>query len=164
MSVYASTHWGPTLWRMLHRLAEVSDRTDVGLLWLRFLQATAEVMPCALCRHHLTQYLRTHTVMKISDPHRITGAAVRERIRRDLLTIHNDVNQRLSKPEYTYEQLQTEYSTGSRQEILLEVSQLWEVNRTIFHEYYTRRMSMTAYNTWKQIYTLIYALLLGGPN
>jgi hypothetical protein len=45
--------WGPRIWRILHCMAEFSDRSDCGLLWRNVLLATANILPCALCKAHL---------------------------------------------------------------------------------------------------------------
>ena len=45
--------WGPRIWRILHCLAEFSDRSDCGLAWRSVLRATAEILPCDLCKNHM---------------------------------------------------------------------------------------------------------------
>lgn len=50
--------WGPRIWRLLHSLAEISDRHDCGPLWRIVVHATAEVLPCAVCRKHFQDAIR----------------------------------------------------------------------------------------------------------
>ena len=50
--------WGPRIWRILHSLAEISDRVDCGPAWRVVLSATAEMLPCATCRAHFHSYTR----------------------------------------------------------------------------------------------------------
>lgn len=45
--------WGPRIWRILHCLAEFSDRSDCGLAWRTVLRTTAEILPCDLCKTHM---------------------------------------------------------------------------------------------------------------
>jgi hypothetical protein len=45
--------WGPRIWRILHCLAEFSDRSDCGLAWRSVLRTTAEILPCDLCKNHM---------------------------------------------------------------------------------------------------------------
>ena len=52
MSVADKTWWGPRVWRILHGLAEVSDRPALGMAWKAVLRATVLMIPCDLCRHH----------------------------------------------------------------------------------------------------------------
>lgn len=51
--------WGPRIWRILHSLAEVSDRADCGPAWRVALTSTAEMLPCAVCRSHFHSHIRT---------------------------------------------------------------------------------------------------------
>jgi len=44
--------WGPRIWRVLHGLAEVSDRPGCGPAWRQLLRATVELLPCEVCRRH----------------------------------------------------------------------------------------------------------------
>lgn len=52
MSVADKSWWGPRVWRILHGLAEVSDRPALGMAWKAVLRATVLMIPCDLCRHH----------------------------------------------------------------------------------------------------------------
>ena len=52
----AKEWWGPRVWLVLHSLAEISSRTDCGPAWRIVLLATADMIPCAVCRAHF----RTH--------------------------------------------------------------------------------------------------------
>ena len=45
--------WGPRIWRILHCMAEFSDRSQCGGSWRAVLRATVDVLPCDLCRTHL---------------------------------------------------------------------------------------------------------------
>jgi hypothetical protein len=44
--------WGPRIWRIVHCLAEISDRTDCGPGWRVVLQETVQMLPCDMCREH----------------------------------------------------------------------------------------------------------------
>lgn len=50
--------WGPRIWRILHSLAEINDRTDVGPAWRQTLGLTAEILPCVVCREHFRDLVR----------------------------------------------------------------------------------------------------------
>ena len=58
LSIRDRRWWGPRIWRMLHSLAEISDRSDCGPLWRAVVHATAEVLPCALCKKHFQEAIR----------------------------------------------------------------------------------------------------------
>jgi len=157
-------YWGPRLWRMLHLLAEVSDRNDLYLLWPAFLKQTAAVMPCAACRHHLATYLRTHAIIRFRSKTPVTGPAVRQKVRADLFTLHNDVNTRLGKPAATEADLAVyEVSeTQTRQSRLAEIAGLNDAIRTAWAPLHHLRVEAGAYNEWKRTYSMIYALVAGG--
>jgi hypothetical protein len=50
--------WGPRIWRILHCLAEISDRRDCGGGWRIVLQETANMLPCDVCRAHFQEAIR----------------------------------------------------------------------------------------------------------
>lgn len=51
--------WGPRIWRILHSLAEISDRIDCGPAWRIVLANTADMLPCPACRAHFHGHIRT---------------------------------------------------------------------------------------------------------
>ena len=158
-------YWGPRLWRMLHLLAEVSDRNDLYLLWPAFLKLTAAVMPCATCRHHLATYLRTHAIMRFKAKTPVLGPAVRQKVRTDLFTLHNEVNTRLGKSVVAEADLAVyEVSeTHTRQARLTEIASLYEEIRAAWAPLHHLRVEAGAYNEWKRNYQMIFALISGGP-
>ena len=89
--------WGPRLWRLLHGLADLSDRRDIYPLWNTFLKYTAIVIPCQKCQRHMTEYWSTSPFLP-KGWDRLTGPQVRADIRQKLHAFHNDVNGRLGKP------------------------------------------------------------------
>jgi hypothetical protein len=91
--------WGPTLWRLLHTLADVSDRRDIFPLWNTFLKATCRMLPCERCQKHMNAYWATTTFMPRTW-NTMSGSQVREHIRQKLWVFHNAVNERLEKPAH----------------------------------------------------------------
>lgn len=90
--------WGPPLWRALHSLAEITEDVDV---WEGLLEKVHSTMPCPECAGHFGEWLRTHPLQLTGED----GLTVSEPVRIWLLTLHNDVNRRTGKPEWTVEQL-----------------------------------------------------------
>lgn len=88
--------WGPRVWRLLHGLADLSDRRDIYPLWSTFLKYTAIVLPCQKCQHHMADYWRQHTFMPKGWA-AMSGPQVRADVRAKLHAFHNDVNARLGK-------------------------------------------------------------------
>jgi len=154
--------WGPKVWRMYHLLAEISDRRDISLLWKKLICLTADVLPCAQCRHHLGQYLRTHTFIKTSS-HLASGAYVRTQIRLDLYTLHNDVNVRTGKAIFSPSDL-TVYSGKSRAEQLVEVLAIYDELKAMWTPLIHKTISASALNEWKNTFVRLCSIVAGGPN
>ena len=55
--------WGPRIWRILHCMAEFSDRSECGGPWRAVLRATVDVLPCDLCRSHLRAAIGSISLM-----------------------------------------------------------------------------------------------------
>ena len=155
--------WGPKLWRMLHLAAEVSDRTDVILLWKGLFRWSAEILPCELCRRHLSEYLsRNANFTSRSIPKK--GDGVRLYIRAFLLTLHNDVNRRLEKAEFTDENLIELYGAHSREEILAEIRVIFQELKDLWQPLVGTQIHGIAFGEWKKLCSLLFALLAGGGN
>lgn len=75
--------WGPRIWRILHCIAEVSDRSDCGLAWRAVLRSTAEILPCDVCRHHMQS---STAALRLVQPR--SGADMRILIRHFLWSLH----------------------------------------------------------------------------
>jgi hypothetical protein len=90
--------WGPRLWRLLHLMADLSDRTDIYPLWNSFLRLTAVTLPCQKCQKHMGEYWTRHTFMP-KGWNRLTAPQVRQDIRAKLHAFHNTVNDHLGKPD-----------------------------------------------------------------
>jgi len=163
MSTEPRDVWGPKLWRVLHVLADLSDRRDVSLLWQTVLKATADVLPCDKCRKHLQHYLRTHTFMKVKSLHLVTGIQIRQQIVQELHALHNDVNQRLGKSVFPPDQLTT-YEPGTRDQKLLEVKAILEELKTLWQPFLFRSILPGQVLEWRKTLNLLIALLKGGPN
>jgi len=98
--------WGPRIWRILHSLAEISDRVDCGPAWRTALITTADMLPCAVCRAHFAEGVR--------DIHLRVGQNPRATLRHRLWALHAATGGSL--PE---EGLAAEYDcSGNRGEVL----------------------------------------------
>jgi len=75
--------WGPRIWRILHCLAEISDRRDCAAGWRPVLLETAQMLPCDLCREHFIGAIRS---LRLPGPE--TGKSPREAVRHMLWGTH----------------------------------------------------------------------------
>ena len=79
--------WGPRIWKILHSLAELSDRSDCTFRWKHVLRLTADVLPCEACRTHFQQRIPLYHASAT-----LPRDTVRERIREFLWSAHQAVN------------------------------------------------------------------------
>lgn len=94
--------WGPLFWKVLHTCSEcVGYQTDHILssdeaeAWIALLKAQQGVMPCAVCRQHYGEWLRTHRVERLRDIH---GFVRYEWLQKQLWDLHESVNKRADPP------------------------------------------------------------------
>ena len=88
--------WGPGAWLFLHSVtfAYPTNPSDVDKREMtRFFSSVGRWLPCAKCRNHFQNALKT------SPP----NVDSRESLSRWLCDVHNEVNARLGKPTLSYE-------------------------------------------------------------
>jgi hypothetical protein len=91
--------WGPSAWNTLHSFAHRAPDSlskDDQNEWKMFLYLFAKRLPCPKCRMHLKEYFDEH----ISS----STFTRKEHIVRFLHDAHNNVNKRLGKAVWTYEE------------------------------------------------------------
>ena len=102
--------WGPGLWAFLHvasfEYPEVASDSD-AVAQHTFLWAAAVVLPCSRCRAHFTASLTAQ--VPFADSPVLSG---REALAGYLVDLHNDINRRTGKPEWTLEQARAHYAGG----------------------------------------------------
>lgn len=147
--------WGPRVWLLLHRMADASNRRDVLLLWNSVLKATNAVIPCELCRKHMSDYWLQHPLL-VKKWNLLTGEQVRQRIREALSKFHNSVNGRLGKPLVELGSPPTPQERGftisEANRLYLELVQLWS----------SRISDAAAISEWRRATSLLLGLLAGG--
>tara|TARA_B100000683_G_scaffold77283_1_gene76425 strand:- start:9847 stop:10296 length:450 start_codon:yes stop_codon:yes gene_type:complete len=96
--------WGPALWRFLHASSfafpEAPNPTRRTHM-LDFLSVVGRVLPCATCRSHYEEYIRSNLDER--------AVQSRDTLVRWVLDLHNSVNRRRNVPEWTLTQLRRVY-------------------------------------------------------
>lgn len=156
--------WGPKLWRVLHNLAWLSDRTDVPFLWKKLLRSLSEVMPCPICRNHLAEFISKRVIFPTRSIHLIKGQEIKERIFFNIWTLHNEVNKRNGKEEFPLEQLKLLYENKSRSEILSETGRIIREINLEWEPIVLKQITGAAFREWRNDTSLLTGLLSGGPN
>jgi hypothetical protein len=83
----STTTWGPTMWTLLHHLAEKAEKEHDPALIDRTLRACTKILPCGLCRNHLAEMISLHPTPDYG-------------LDQYVIDLHNIVNHRLGKPLY----------------------------------------------------------------
>jgi hypothetical protein len=109
-----STEWGPTLWTILHGLAERVGtvafplfREDERRNLMQLYKALGKMIPCPSCKDHYDSYLREHPVDKVLME--LPYEALHEYVSRWFWELHNWVNESHGKPTFPYESLRPTY-------------------------------------------------------
>jgi len=156
--------WGPRTWRFFHLLASISDRKDACALWLPLLRTTSQVLPCELCRQHMSQYLVQHRF--VVNPVLITGDEVKESMVGYLWAFHNSVNERIGKPIITQEEMIGLYEPEGperpdRAKRAMDAAALLAEIIALYAPYMRRQSA--AFTLWQRQCRFLLSLLASGP-
>jgi hypothetical protein len=97
----APSVWGPMAWRLLHGMAHKFDRCletitrPQILVFVKFLQELAWVLPCVHCRNSYTDYILDEYTSG-----QLFTYFSEQQVRYFIFTLHNKVNQKLHKAEF----------------------------------------------------------------
>jgi hypothetical protein len=96
--------WGPSLWRVLHSFAfSLNYEKDQSVYskkkqeLLHFIESLQLLLPCEECRLHFQEYIQLHNPKKAQNLAYWT------------FDLHNSVNQRIGKPQFSYEDVSKMY-------------------------------------------------------
>ena len=104
--------WGPYIWYMLHGLAEKIKLSSYDILRSELLEHIYNIclnLPCPSCSLHSKEYLQKIDFKKLK---------TKDELKMMLLDFHNNVNRRLNKPVFTYQQLIDKYKTANLNKII----------------------------------------------
>jgi hypothetical protein len=93
------SHWGTPLWKILHGTAEKIGYIQNSLISqdemrevVFLLNAVEAIMPCDLCRKHYKDWKAKHPISSWPEVYKGRPGDFRERIRRWLWELHENVN------------------------------------------------------------------------
>ena len=117
--------WGPNLWGAMHALSfshpiECEDGCNKRAGMFKFLESLKSVIPCQECRSEYSQWFDEN--IKTPNSPLLSG---RDVLASAIVDLHNQVNLRNGKREYTYEEVKKRYlsSPGSCPNIQLDNTQ-----------------------------------------
>lgn len=138
--------WGPCLWRILHALAERSNKIiairgcdEIQRCWVNIINALTKSLPCPMCRNHYKDYISRY---RFDENFKFTGEERKNKIRDYFFKFHNFV--RLSKAQEIeinsldeVSKLYSEYNVTKYKEdykIVIEHMKRAVIAQTITHE------------------------------
>ena len=111
LNVPDNVEWGPIFWALLHGLAEKAGTAPMPGLqgdeiraWRGVLSFLPKTLPCDDCKSHLQDYIITNP---IEVPDNFSG--LHDYVKKWIYNLHEDVNMRLGKPTFLYDNLSNEY-------------------------------------------------------
>ena len=156
--------WGPKVWKILHNLAWISDRTDVIYIWKKLMKSLSDVMPCPVCRGHLSQYIQRNAMLSIKNAHTVKGPAIKQYIVNSLWVLHNHVNEKTSKLIFPLEGLNAVYENRTRSDLIHETNRLIREINIEWEPIVLKQITGAAFREWKTDTALLIGLISGGPN
>lgn len=103
--------WGPALWRFLHASSfsypETPDPKRQRQMF-EFLKIVGTVLPCATCREHYEKYVATHLDERATQS--------KSSLVQWITNLHNSVNRRTGKREWSLREVQRVYEAESSAE------------------------------------------------
>ena len=121
--------WGPKIWCLLHRLSFFSNRQDVPGAWKSLLRNLNEVLPCALCKRHMREYVLK---VPLEFPVGASSAVIRDTIALWLYNFHNHVNLDNGRPIFPLDLMEAQYGQGTHdgaasecRRLVSEIESMW---------------------------------------
>ena len=102
--------WGPGRWAQLHMMAfsyPIYPTSVQQAQMYRYIQSIPQSLPCRVCRQHASEYLKSHE----KDVQWATESQKNLFIL--FVNFHNDVNKRLGKRTYTFQDAYDIWSSTS---------------------------------------------------
>ena len=118
--------WGNTIWYLFHTIAEKIDELkfiEQKDNLFKVVKIICQNLPCPDCSDHATKELSRVNIKNIND---------KMTFKLFLLEFHNRVNERLNKPKFTIDELNTKYKSANFQAILNNFNIVY--NTTVYSE------------------------------
>jgi hypothetical protein len=107
--------WGPKLWFFLHTLSfEYNPSIETKKSHSTFFNSLASIIPCEICRLHYTKFLKNNPIENSLDN--------KESLIKWVLKCHNNVNKNNNKPEWSYNDLMSKYTSIFKNDLYNKLS------------------------------------------
>lgn len=148
--------WGPLVWCILHSYAEKSGlqnhsmlQSDEGRAWPLVVKTLVAAIPCPFCRDHAAEYISSHPFVLPAE-----YAAWHAYIRTWFWAFHEAVNQRLGKPSFPLDMLQSTYKPTK--ELNAKLQQLEKIQMRAIK---MNGLSLISWQTWVKHLRMLRAAL-----
>ena len=113
--------WGPSLWRILHTLAERLGSQKNSMLiadeqraWMNFLHSVENAIPCKRCKDHYKRWTKEH---------RIDSAVVQDTARKWVWGLHTEINGEQNKVGPEFSEMGALYGERSSSDLTRDVDE-----------------------------------------
>jgi hypothetical protein len=107
--------WGPKLWFFLHTISfEYNPSIETKKSYSTFFNSLAPIIPCEICRLHYTKFLKNNPIENSLDN--------KESLIKWVLKCHNNVNKINNKPEWSYNDLMSKYTSIFKNDLYNKLS------------------------------------------
>tara|TARA_B110000285_G_scaffold226216_1_gene285612 strand:- start:51 stop:512 length:462 start_codon:yes stop_codon:yes gene_type:complete len=137
--------WGPCTWFLFHTLAEkIKEERFMELKpgLIDIIKNICSNLPCPDCKQHATAKIKTLNDKAINN---------KDSLKKALLLFHNEVNKRLNKPQFIWEELNNKYSKGKILDIVVYFRQQWNIkssNPKLMNEALHRKLMLDDLHSW----------------
>jgi hypothetical protein len=114
-------NWGPSLWKILHALAEKGGKTltnsfrdDEKRQWILLIEIMPKMIPCPNCREHAQEWILKNPITAIKE---IPNDEMYEWLTTWVYVFHEDVNKRTGKPSFDKSLLAQTYANVNIKEV-----------------------------------------------
>tara|TARA_Y100000992_G_C21230675_1_gene475323 strand:- start:628 stop:1086 length:459 start_codon:yes stop_codon:yes gene_type:complete len=106
--------WGPCIWKTLHVLTiKIKDDSFVEQ-HTKLIDIIIDIcshLPCPICSTHAQGMMKKMNLKSVN---------TKEKLIKILFLMHNEVNKRLKKPQYSYENVIPHYEKMNTKDVLLD--------------------------------------------
>lgn len=113
-------YWGPCTWYLFHTLAEKVKEENFSTVkdsLISIIKRICSNLPCPECAGHAQHKLASLNVTNIKS---------KRDLQMMLLSFHNEVNKKVSKPIFTEQQMDVKYKTANTGNIIQYFLQTWK--------------------------------------
>jgi Erv1 / Alr family len=122
--------WGAKIWLLLHTLSRRAGaqtdplaQRDEMIAWRKIIQGTGNILPCPDCKGHYNTWLAERKTA-VTDFPKLSYTEQVEFVQHWFVDLHNDINLRLGKSVFTFDEYLEHYKDIQLNNTLYELGQI----------------------------------------